>query len=103
MKVLVMNKAISNFTEVAETQQLKGIKKYSKELDAIDFEHDWLEMAKEELTDGFMYLKAEQLRRDFIVAKIESIMEGNTENTILSSLDLEREIKHWTQLLNLKI
>src|SRR5690554_3554435 len=46
-----LHKVIKSFSEVATTQEEKGIKKYGHELRPLD-NYDWLEMAMEELVDA---------------------------------------------------
>lgn len=66
-----LDKVISSFSKTARTQEMKGIEKYGHELQPLEQKYDWLEMAKEEIVDGFKYLEAERERRDFITKKIE--------------------------------
>lgn len=101
MKKLVLNKAMESFNLLAEQQELKRTKKYGQELDALDFKYDWLQMAQEELVNGYKYFEAERMRRKFIIGKIEKILEVNTVTVhIRPPKDLEIEIKDWLQLLN---
>lgn len=67
-----LEKTIFSFGKTARTQEMKGIEKYGHELQPHENKYDWLEMAKEELVDGFKYLTAEQERRDKLVKEIES-------------------------------
>ena len=69
-----LEKVISQFSKTARTQELKGIEKYGHELQPMENKYDWLEMAKEELIDGFKYLAAEQERRDKLIANAESLI-----------------------------
>jgi hypothetical protein len=66
-----LEKVINQFSRTARSQELKGIEKYGHELQPMDYKWDWLEMAKEELIDGFKYLAAEKERRDELVKSIE--------------------------------
>ena len=70
-KQTFLEKTISQFSKTARTQEMKGIEKYGHELQPMENKYDWLEMAKEELIDGFKYLAAEQERRDKLIAGIE--------------------------------
>ncbi|MDP4158398.1 MAG: hypothetical protein Q8911_01360 [Bacillota bacterium] len=67
-----LEKVINQFSRTARTQEMKGIEKYGHELQPMENKYDWLEMAKEELIDGFKYLAAEKERRDKLVKGIES-------------------------------
>lgn len=91
MKKLVLQKSKDAFNQIAEQQELKGIKKYGKELDALD-KYDWLEMAQEEFVDGFKYLQAEKMRRQFIITKIKNIVDNE-------SMEREVEILYWLDRL----
>lgn len=57
------------FAEGANKQEVKGIEKYGVPLNPMD-NYDWLNMAEEELIDGYKYLVAERTRRDAILKEI---------------------------------
>lgn len=61
---------ISKFTKSATDQENKGIEKYGHELQPMDPKWDWLNMAEEELIDGFKYLCAERERRDKVLREV---------------------------------
>jgi len=66
------------FIDVNFSQELKGKEKYGEPLNPHNKNYDWLEMAIEEVVDGFKYLHAEQVKRERIVAKIREIIQYNT-------------------------
>ena len=66
------------FKRVAFTQEMKGLDKYGEPLNPHNKNYNWLEMATEELVDGFKYLHAEQVKRNEIVAQIREIVKYNT-------------------------
>lgn len=67
-----LEKVVAVFSRTARSQELKGIEKYGHELQPMDRKWDWLEMAQEELVDGFKYLVAERERRDELIGEVES-------------------------------
>jgi len=81
MKFEHLERSKKAFTEAANRQENKGVEKYGKPLDPLD-NYDWLEMATEELVDGFKYLVAEQVKREFIANKIRKLTD-------------DAEIHHW--------
>lgn len=72
-----LEKSIASFRETATNQAQKGIKKYGKPLDPLD-DYNWLNIAKEEIVDGFEYLEAEQVKRQQIVCRIRKILTPST-------------------------
>ncbi|RDW21020.1 hypothetical protein CWR48_04195 [Oceanobacillus arenosus] len=68
-----LSRSIDSFADVATSQEEKGIVKYGKPLDPLD-KYDWLQMAKEELVDGFKYLEAEHVKRQQIVIRIRKLV-----------------------------
>lgn len=98
MKIPVINKAIDKYKRLAIKQGEKGIATYGQTLDALDNKHDWLQMAAEEQVDGFQYLEAERLKREFVVEKIERILVNNTK-TPRDPMAIEAEIGHWLDVL----
>jgi len=72
-----LNDTIDKFAEKAKSQEEKGLVKYGKPLDPLD-DYDWLEMANDEMVDGYKYLVAEKEKRKFIAGKIRNLT-GNTE------------------------
>lgn len=87
-----LNLSIDSFTAVATAQADKGIKKYGKTVNPLD-DYDWLQMAQEEMADGYVYLEAEKEKRKFIVAKIRSLLNFKTNEFT------NMEINHWLDLL----
>lgn len=83
MNHLIFSKQLFNLS--ADEQEKKGMEKYGQPLNPLD-NYDWLNMCLEEQTDGFKYLAAEKVKRDFIVDKIRKL----TDNT---------EINHWLDIL----
>ena len=65
--------SINSFAKSATSQEEKGIQKYGKPLNPLD-NYDWLEMAKEEQVDGFKYLEAEKVKRNYIAQEIRGII-----------------------------
>lgn len=59
--------ATEKFKQINEAQEAKGLKKYGHEVKPLEPKWDWLEMAEQELVDGFKYLVAEKERRDFYI------------------------------------
>lgn len=76
MNVTFLEKVISKFTKTAQSQEEKGIKKYGHEVQPMDVKHDWLNMAEEELIDGYKYLVAERERRDKILSDAIDLLNG---------------------------
>ncbi|KGX84465.1 hypothetical protein [Pontibacillus litoralis] len=68
-----LRRSIAEFSGVAISQEEKGVAKYGKPLDPRD-NYNWLEMAKEELVDGFKYLEAERVKRQRSVARIRELL-----------------------------
>lgn len=87
-----LNKTIEEFDYIANSQEKKGIAKYGKPLDPLD-NYDWLEMANEELVDGYKYLIAEKEKRNFIVNKIRTLLNYKINETS------KTEINHWLDRL----
>lgn len=61
------------FSEVADSQENKGIEKYGKPLNPLD-NYDWLDMEFEELIDAAKYNRAEKIKRNHIVGRIRKLM-----------------------------
>lgn len=70
-----LHNTLIKFADVAHSQEEKGISKYGYPLDPNESKHDWLEMAVEEIVDGFKYLHAEQVRRKSIVDEIREVIK----------------------------
>ena len=70
-----LHNTLIKFSQVAHEQEKKGIAKYGYPLNPHENKHDWLEMAVEELVDGFKYLHAEQVRRKQIVKEIRQAIK----------------------------
>lgn len=85
-------RSIDKFKEVINTQSDKGIEKYGQPLQPIAIEYDWLEMAAEEMVDGFQYLVAEMEKRKFVAKKIRSLTQDAPD-------DIKGEIGHWLDVL----
>jgi len=83
-----LNHAIEEFAKTANNQENKGIKKYGKLLNPLD-NYDWLQMAKEEQVDGFKYLEAEIVKRDFAIDRIREIIIKECE------FDTQVQINNW--------
>ncbi|WP_051359543.1 hypothetical protein [Paucisalibacillus globulus] len=83
--------SIHVFQVIAKEQEEKGIVKYGKPLDPLD-DYDWLDMAAEELVDGFKYLVAEKKNRQHIVNRIRELImlqeSGWIKEEINSLLDM---------------
>jgi len=80
------------FNNIADSQEEKGIAKYGKPLDPLD-DYNWLSMAREELVDGFKYLEAEQVKRNFICNRIRKLLDYR-DNSVSKT-----EILHWLDVL----
>lgn len=89
-----LQKTSKFFSLLAEQQELKGIKKYSKELDPLELKYDWLQMASEEQVDGFKYLHAEMEKREFITVKIKGTLINQVDDNIYD------EVLFWLNTLN---
>ncbi|MBN6205562.1 hypothetical protein JYK21_03780 [Ralstonia pickettii] len=61
------------FSEVADSQEDKGIEKYGKPLNPLD-NYDWLDMEFEELIDAAKYNRAEKIKRQHIVGRIRKLL-----------------------------
>lgn len=85
-------KSIVKFIEVAKSQEEYGINKYGQPLNPLD-NYDWLEMALEELVDGFKYLHAEQVKRRHVIKQIRKVIrdidpyDRETINSLLCQLE----------------
>lgn len=76
-----LERSKKTFIEIANKQENKGVEKYGKPLDPLD-NYCWLDMASEELVDGFKYLAAEREKRKFVVSEIRKLTD-------------DAEIHHW--------
>jgi len=85
-----LKRTVNKFEEMAVSQEEKGMEKYGKPIDPLD-DYDWLEMADEEMVDGYKYLHAEKIKRKFIVDKIRKLTECEEIHYWLNQL--EGEIK----------
>lgn len=72
-----LKESVQAFEKTALDQEIKGIQKYGQALDPMDEKYDWLEMAKEEIVDGFKYLHAERVRRDKVIKELKDYVENN--------------------------
>lgn len=70
-----LENTVIKFAETARTQEEKGIEKYGQPLNPLD-SYDWLEMANEEMVDGYKYLVAEMEKRKFICNKIRKLTDN---------------------------
>src|SRR5690625_1336623 len=59
-----LHNTLIKFSQVAHSQEKKGIAKYGKPLVPAD-DYDWIELAIEEQVDGFKYLLADKRIREF--------------------------------------
>jgi hypothetical protein len=57
------------FNEKAISQEAKGIVKYGVPLNPMD-DYDWLNMADDELIDGYKYFVAERTKRDTVLKDV---------------------------------
>ena len=78
--------SVDQFTQVALSQEKKGIQKYGQPLNPLD-SYDWLDMASQELVDGFKYLHAEQVKRAEICAKIRRLVDKPEVLRLLDELE----------------
>lgn len=74
-----LQNSVVKFSEVARSQEDKGIEKYGQALEPID-DYDWLEMAIEEQVDGFKYLHAEQKKREWTILMIRRVLAADDLN-----------------------
>jgi len=74
-----LQSSIDKFTSSAKSQEDKGIEKYGQPLDPLD-DYDWLEMAIEEQVDGFKYLHAEQIKRQWAISNIRRTLSADDLN-----------------------
>lgn len=88
-----LHNTLIDFAHVANEQEKKGIEKYGQPLDPDD-SYDWLEMAKEELVDGYKYLLAEQVRRNRVIDDIRQIMRTDVKPDVYNKInDLLKELE----------
>lgn len=80
------------FNQSADDQEEKGMEKYGQALEPLD-NYCWLDMAIQEQTDGFKYLAAEKVKREFVVGKIRKLLDYK-ENSVSRV-----EINHWLDVL----
>ena len=78
--------SVDEFTQVALSQEKKGIQKYGQPLNPLD-NYCWLDMASQELVDGFKYLHAEQVKRADICAKIRRLVDKPEVLRLLDELE----------------
>ena len=78
--------SVDEFTQVALSQEKKGIQKYGQPLNPLD-NYCWLDMASQELVDGFKYLHAEQVKRADICAKIRRLVDNPEVLRLLDELE----------------
>jgi hypothetical protein len=91
-----LERVISKFTKVATSQEMKGLDKYGEALNPLNDAWDWLNMAEEEMIDGYKYLVAERTRRDFILVNVlnglrnqkSSLMNETVQATRLSAMSV---------------
>lgn len=77
-----LNKTIEKFSDVAYTQELKGIDKYGNPLNPFESGRDWLNMAIEEQVDGMKYLYAEMVKRRFAVNRIRELIPRDSQDYV---------------------
>lgn len=96
-KVLPRHVVLSTdkFKRIIRKQSDKGIEKYGQPLKPIATEYDWLQMAEEEMVDGFQYLVAEQEKRKFVVEKIRRLV--NDSGDFIKNI--EDEVNYWLDVL----
>ena len=73
------------FIDINKRQDTKGFKKYGQYLAHLD-DYDWMEMASEEMVDGFKYLIAEKHKRGHIVAQIRALTDNEEIRELLDKL-----------------
>lgn len=84
--------SIEDYKNTIHNQSQKGLEKYGQPMDPLD-NYNWLQMAKEELVDGHQYLKAEEIKRNFVCNKIRGLLNYK-ENSVSKT-----EILHWLDVL----
>jgi len=73
-----LHETLIKFSKVAHSQEEKGVAKYGKPLNPSD-KYDWIEMAIEEMVDGFKYILAEQHRRKAVIKKIRQAINTDVK------------------------
>lgn len=85
--------SIEDYVETINDQAQKGLEKYGQAMNPLESNRDWLHMAKEEQVDGHQYLKAEEIKRNFVCDKIRKILTYK-DNSVSKT-----EILHWLDVL----
>lgn len=81
-----LNSSIKMFNLVAKEQEEKGMEKYGQPLKPLD-DYCWLNMAAEELVDGFKYLHAEQVKRFYVCNEIKKRTDDKEIHSLLGLLE----------------
>lgn len=87
-----LHHTIKQFDDMARKQEGKGVIKYGKPLDPMD-DYNWLDMAEEEMVDGFKYIEAQRKKQQFVAYKLRKLL--NQKDTEVG----RTEIDHWLDVL----
>lgn len=96
-----LTETTAHFDRISKHQELKGVQKYGKPLNPLEClgDHDWLNMAEEELVDGFKYLQVEKEKKAVIKARLDYLVHYLTKTKesayqeIIYKQQLEKVIK----------
>lgn len=105
MNLQFISTILARFVTVSFSQEEKGIRKYGKELDPLD-NYDWLQMAEEELVDGFKYLQCAKVQRDMLQQRLDTMTRTATAagdrirelETEMSELRAAHDRRLWQRL-----
>jgi hypothetical protein len=62
-------RVLNAFKITVTKQKNKGVKEYGKYVDPLD-SYNWTKMAKEELADAFVYIEAEEAKKELVRTKV---------------------------------
>lgn len=71
LKFDFLSSCLTRFMSIAFSQEDKGVKKYGKMLDPKD-SYDWIQMAEEEMVDGWKYIQCARDSRELDKAALRA-------------------------------